>query len=170
MGTAHLGRWLVAGAVGIVIAATALGYSRHQPAGPLAKLDYTLKDMHGKDVRLADFKGRPILINFWDTSCGPCLEEMPAIVETFEKYKDRGLVVLGVSVFDSAAELQTFIPAHHVSYTILVGSGHDDFVEQYEALDGIPISWFIRKDGTVALKQPGYNSKAWFEEQIRALF
>ena len=169
MGSAYLGRWLAAGAIGIAIATMPLACSHH-PVGPLAKLDYTLKDMNGKNVYLADFKGRPLLINFWDTTCGPCLEEMPGIVDTFEKYKGRGLVVLGVSMVDSASELQKFIPAHHVSYTILVGSGHDDFIDQYEAGDSIPISWFIRKDGTISEKHVGMASKDYFEQQVRALF
>ena len=65
-----------------------------------ANLAFTLKDMHGKDVRLSDYKGKVILLNFWATWCGPCRYEIPAFVELQTKYKDHGFVVLGVSTDD----------------------------------------------------------------------
>ena len=67
----------------------------------MAKLDYTVKDMDGKDVRLADYKGRPLLLNFWATYCGPCKTEIPIFVEMVEKYKDQKLAILGISIDDT---------------------------------------------------------------------
>ena len=56
---------------------------------------FTLKDMNGADVKLADFKGRPLLINFWATWCGPCKHEIPMFVELVEKYQEQKFTVLG---------------------------------------------------------------------------
>jgi thiol-disulfide isomerase/thioredoxin len=163
-------RWLLAGVVGAGIAMTPLALRPSGPAGPQAKLDYTLKDMDGHDVRLASFRGRPMIINFWATWCGPCRQEIPQFVELVDKYKDKGFTVLGISIDDEPADLRAFALAFKINYPVLVGKDHDDLQEAYEAAEGVPISWFIRKDGTVALKHAGYNTKEWFDEQIRALF
>jgi len=76
--------------------------------GDLAKLDFTLKDMYGKDVNLASFRGRPIILNFWATWCGPCKAEIPALIELADRYKAQRLTVLGVSVDDSPEDLRQF--------------------------------------------------------------
>ena len=58
--------------------------------------------MNGASVRLADYKGKVILLNFWATWCGPCEAEIPELVNTYAEYKDRGVVILGVSLDDTA--------------------------------------------------------------------
>lgn len=135
----------------------------------LAKLDYTLKDMAGKDVRLADYKGRPLLLNFWATYCGPCKTEIPIFVEMVEKYKDQKLAILGISIDDTADDLRPFVAEYKINYPVLLGLGRDEMLENYEATFMIPITWFIKPDGTVTLKHPGSASREWFEQQIRAL-
>ena len=77
-------------------------------AGDAANLDFTLKDMNGADVHLADFRGRPVILNFWATWCGPCKAEIPALVALAERYKSRHLTVLGVSVDDTPEDLRQF--------------------------------------------------------------
>jgi peroxiredoxin len=134
------------------------------------KLDYTLKDMSGKDVRLADYVGKPIIINFWATWCTPCQEEIPALVAISNKYKDRGLTILGVSIDDAPADLQKYAAEHGMTYPVLVGQGHDDMLENFEATFAVPVSWFIKADGSVYLRHEGAGSRDWFDEQVRALF
>lgn len=142
-------------------------------AGTIAKLDYTLKDVEGRDVRLADFKGRPLLLNFWATYCGPCKTEIPIFVELVEKYKDQKLAILGISIDDSVEDLRPFAAQYKMNYPVLVGLGHDDLMDQYEATFLIPITWFIKADGTILMKHPGgppsANPKEWLEQQIQAL-
>ena len=65
-------------------------------ATPAETRDFTLKDMNGANVRLADYKGKVVLLNFWATWCGPCKVEIPEFVELYSEYKDRGFVILGV--------------------------------------------------------------------------
>ena len=70
------------------------------------KLDkFTVKDMNGAEVKLADFKGKAILLNYWATWCGPCKVEIPAFVELYDQYKNQGFVILGVSTDDDAETL-----------------------------------------------------------------
>ena len=139
------------------------------PAGNLANLNYKLKDMHGQEVNLASFKGKPIILNFWATWCGPCKAEIPALIELADKYRDRQLTVLGVSVDDSPEDLTQFAAEFKINYPILVGLGQDEFQEKYDAVMLIPVTWFIRADGTVFRKHQGPASKDWFESQVKAL-
>jgi thiol-disulfide isomerase/thioredoxin len=140
------------------------------PAVPaVAKLDATLKDMDGREVRLADFKGRPLLINFWATYCGPCKFEIPLFVELVEKYREQKFTVLGISTDDSADDLKKFAAEYKMNYPVLLGLGHDELLEAYDAVAVIPVSWFIRPDGSVMLKHQGAQSRQWFEDQVRQL-
>ncbi|HSG00457.1 MAG TPA: TlpA disulfide reductase family protein [Vicinamibacterales bacterium] len=166
-------RWLRATAVAAVIAMVPayLVFTSAAPEvqGEFAPLSFTLKDMDGADVNLADFKGRPLIINFWATWCGPCKHEIPAFVELVDRYKDQGFTVLGVSVDDAPEDLKPFAAEYKINYPVLVGLGHDDLQEAYGAHIIVPVSWFVRRDGTVHLKWMGTNSTEWFEEQVKAL-
>ena len=84
-----------------------------------------LKDMNGVDVKLASFKGKVILLNFWATWCGPCKAEIPSLVELQEQYADD-LVVLGFSVDDPAEKMKPYAEEYKVNYPLLVGNGRED--------------------------------------------
>ena len=139
------------------------------PAAGLADLEFTLKDMNGRDVRLADFRGRPIILNFWATWCGPCKIEIPAFVDLVNQYKAQNLTVLGVSVDDNPADLRRFAAEYRMNYPVLVGLGQDKLQETYDAVMMIPVTWFIRPDGTIHLKHQGPATRDWFETQVKAL-
>jgi len=174
-------QWLLAGLVAAAIAGWPLACSQRgtPPAGQgdksatgkveHAKLDYVLKDMNGQQVKLADYKGKALLINFWATYCIPCKEEIPTLVALQAKYKDK-LAILGVAVGDTPPELQAFAKQYRMNYPVLVSLDQDEMLEQYEAAFQIPISWFVKKDGTVYLKKLGSESPEWFDAQVRALF
>jgi peroxiredoxin len=170
------GRWAWAGVVAVAVALWPAACAQDQfsrepdPAAEPAKLGFVLKDMSGQDVRMADYKGRPMIVNFWATWCPPCKAEIPGFIELVEKYKDRDFTVLGISTDDSPADLQRFAAAYKVNYPLLVGLGHDDLLEAYQATYSVPVSWLVRRDGTVYMKKLGTETKAWFEAQIKALF
>jgi len=165
-------RWLRAAAVALAVAYwPACAADEGTPAGPAvtANLDFKLKDMDGREVSLADYRGRPILLNFWATWCGPCKAETPYLVEFAERYKDKHLAVLGVSFDDTPDDIKTFAQQFKVNYPLFVGRDQDKLLEQYEATIALPVSWFIRADGAVVMKAAGIHEKAWFEEQIKAI-
>ena len=138
--------------------------------GTAAPLDFVLQDVDGNEVRLADFRGRPVVVNFWATWCGPCKTEVPWFVEFAEKYKDQNLAILGVSVDDPVEDIRAFAKEYDVNYPMLVGLGHDDVAKAYDALMAIPVTWLIRPDGTVLAKVTGIHGKDWFDEKIQELF
>lgn len=139
------------------------------PEGDVARLDFTLKDMHGKEVSLASFRGKPIILNFWATWCGPCKAEIPALVQLADQYRAQELTVLGVSVDDSPDDLKRFAAEYKMNYPVLVGLGQDELQEVYDAVMIIPITWFIRPDGTILRKHQGPATKDWFETQVKAM-
>ncbi|MSO83229.1 MAG: redoxin domain-containing protein [Acidobacteria bacterium] len=136
--------------------------------GKVAPLHFTLKDMNGVDVRLESFKGKVILINFWATWCGPCKVEIPYLIELQRQYPDD-LVVLGVSVDDTAEKLKPYATNMKVNYPLLVGNGHQDFQDAFGPFWGIPVTVFVGRDGRIHKKHSGIASKEQFEHEIMSL-
>ena len=137
------------------------------PARP-APLHFTLKDMNGVDVKLAAFKGKVILLNFWATWCGPCKAEIPSLVELQEQYGDD-LVVLGFSVDDPVEKMRPYAEEYKINYPLLVGNGREDVQEAFGPLYGIPVSVIIDREGRIAKKHSGIASKSQFEREIKSL-
>lgn len=157
--------------VAVAIAAwPACSRNAESPETHGANLDFVLKDVEGKDVRLADFKGKPLLVNLWATWCGPCKAEIPWFVEFAEKYKSQGFTVVGISVDDPPEDIKQFVAQYKVNYPMLVGRERDDVAKAFDAAMVIPVSWLIKADGSVHSKVTGIHGKEWFEQQIQELF
>ena len=134
-----------------------------------ANLDFTMKDLDGKDVSLSSYKGKVILLNFWATWCGPCKAEIPGFVELQDQYGKDGLVVVGYSVDDEAPKARAFADEYKMNYPVLLGLGREDVQEAYGPIWGIPASFIISRDGRVCQKHLGIAPKAVFEKEIKAL-
>ena len=150
------------------IAASQTGGQCGRNAKP-ANLDFTIKDMDGRDVRLAGFKGKVVLINFWATWCPPCQAEIPAFVELQAKYRDEGLVIVGISVDDPIEKLKPFAQEFQMNYPVLSGSDRDDVQEAYGPMYGIPVSVLISREGLICSRFVGGASRQVFEREIKAL-
>ena len=133
-----------------------------------ANFNFKLKDLDGKEVELASFKGKVILLNFWATWCGPCKAEIPGFVELQAKYRDQ-LTVIGYSVDDDAPKARAFAQEYKMNYPILLGEGREDVQDAYGPIWGIPASFLISKDGRVCKKHLGIAPKSVFEKEITAL-
>lgn len=134
-----------------------------------ADFSFTLKDINGKDVKFADHKGKVILLDFWATWCGPCKFEIPAFVELHNKYRDQGLVVLGLSVDDPVEKLKPFATQYKMNYPVLVGLGRDEVQDAYGPIWGIPTTVLIGRNGLVCKRHTGIATKEQFEREIKAL-
>ena len=139
---------------------------------------FTLKDLSGKPVSLAGYKGKALLINFWATWCGPCKLETPWIVELRDKYAGQGFEVLGIdSEGDDLASSDTsglakerqaveqFVKMEHMPYPVLLGG--DSLTKPYGGLDAMPTSFYVDRSGTVIAAQMGISSKDDMEAKIR---
>jgi len=171
--------------VGVLTASTMLGPTTHVEglgadgdpdrasgackAEKQANLDFTVKDMNGANVRLADHKGKVILINFWATWCPPCKMEIPGFIELYDQYKDQGLVILGVSGDDDAETLRTFASEWKINYPMLVGRDEEKLLDAYGPLYGYPTSVLVGRSGAVCGRHVGPATKEEFEKEIKAL-
>ena len=137
--------------------------------GSRSKLDFTLKDPDGKDVRLSQYKGKVVLVNFWATWCGPCRVEIPEFVEVYSEYKDRGFEILGVLAQDtpSKEQLAAFAAEHKMDYPVLFSS--EPLESAFGELVGLPTSFLLGRDGTVCAKQLGPASKEDLKRSVEAL-
>jgi thiol-disulfide isomerase/thioredoxin len=133
-----------------------------------ANMDFVIKDLDGKDVKLSSYKGKVVLLNFWATWCGPCKAEIPGFVELQEQYADD-LVVVGYSVDDTAEKARAFATEYKMNYPVLLGLGREDIQDAYGPIWGIPASFLISRDGKVCKKHMGIAPKAVFEKEIKAL-
>jgi thiol-disulfide isomerase/thioredoxin len=134
-----------------------------------ANLNFTMKDVAGKNVTLADFKGKVMLLDFWATWCGPCKVEIPHFVEFQEKYGAKGFQVVGISVDDTAEKLEPYVRDMKMNYPVLQGLNHDDVQDAYGPILGIPVSVLISRDGKVCATHTGLTDKNVFEREIQAL-
>ena len=134
-----------------------------------APLDYTLQDMNGEDVDLAQFKGQVILLNFWATWCGPCKIEIPGFIELQDTYRNQGFVVLGLSVDDTVDQIKPFAEEFAVNYPMLVGLGQDDFQEAWGPVWGLPMTFWIDREGTWCKTHMGIGTKDQFEADLKSL-
>jgi len=132
-------------------------------------LNFSVKDINGKDVRLSQYKGQVVLVNFWATWCVPCRIEIPSLNALYRDYKERGFVVLGVSVDSEVPAIKPFASVMKMSYPVLVGAGREDLSDAFGPFVGFPTSVLVARDGTMCVRHVGLVSKAQIEKQIGAL-
>ena len=148
-------------------------YSQQQEACTVtdksANLDFVLLDMDGAEVKLSDYLGNVILLDFWATWCAPCRIEIPGFIELFDKYENQGLSILGISVDDSVDALQLYAQEMEMDYPILIGDGRDDVKDAFGPLYGFPTTFLINREGDICHQHTGYAPKEQFEQEILLL-
>jgi peroxiredoxin len=127
---------------------------------------FGLLDAAGKKVRLADFHGKVVLLNFWATECGGCRVEIPYFIEFEQAYRNKGLAVVGVSVDilyenlknsnEGWSRVKPFVQTHKVNYPILMG---DDEVTKTYDIQALPVTYLIDKKGRIAATYTGLVDK-----------
>jgi len=167
---------LVALVAGIALAA---GYGAAlwwRPAPPApdtrqsAPADFTLKDLDGRDRRLSEWSGKPLLLNFWATWCAPCREEIPLFIESRRRHAATGLEIVGVAI-DQKADAQDFVAKFGVPYPILLADDTTlDLMARYGNPTGaLPYSVILRADGSIAHRKIGAFRPAELEEVLASL-
>jgi peroxiredoxin len=130
--------------------------------------DFALKDVDGKTVRLSDYKGKVVLLDFWATYCGPCKVEIPWFMDFERKHKDQGFAVLGVSMDDDGWDaVKPFVNDEGINYRIMVGN--DSTADKFGGIEALPTTFLIDRDGKIADVHVGLTSKSEFENAIEQL-
>jgi peroxiredoxin len=131
--------------------------------------DFELKSIDGKTVRLSDYKGKAVLLNFWATWCPPCKIEMPWFVDLQKQYADQGLQVIGIAMDDDAekesARIAAFAKEMNLNYVVLLGN--DRVGDAYGGVEGLPTTFYIGRDGRIVNAVSGLVSHAEIEENIK---
>lgn len=131
--------------------------------------DFTLKDASGNSVKLSDFRGKVVLLNFWATWCGPCALEIPWFVEFQQQFKSRGLEIVGVSMDEEGwSVIKPFMAERKINYHVLLG---DDSVSQlYGGVDSLPTTFIIDRDGRIAVPpHVGLAGKNEYLQEIQSV-
>jgi thiol-disulfide isomerase/thioredoxin len=180
-------RWIIAGAAALALALLTLPMLR-QGGEPLksaaaggaagkagsscdatgkATFDFVLKDEHDLPVKLADYKGKVVIVNFWATWCGPCKMEIPDFVKLYAQYKEKGLVIVGISIDDSPEQLQAFMREYHMNYPVV--QMRPEVEDAWGPFYGYPTSFIVARDGSICTKHIGPATHDQFEAEIKAL-
>ncbi|HLT92844.1 MAG TPA: TlpA disulfide reductase family protein [Woeseiaceae bacterium] len=151
----------------LALAATAVSASVALVGKPAP--DFALKSATGENLRLSEYRGDVVMINFWATWCGPCRQEMPLLDELYSRYQRVGFQLLGVNIDDDSGKAMNMIRELGVSFPVLFDAGKT--VSREYQVDAMPVTILVDRSGTVRHVHQGY--KPGYEEkyltEIRAL-
>jgi len=129
--------------------------------------DFDLRDASGKSVKLSDFKGKVVLLNFWATWCGGCKVEIPEFIEFQKKYKDRGFEVIGLSADEDGWKVvKPFMEEKKINYSVVLC---DDKICKVYGVEAMPATLLIDREGRIAASHEGVLNKEAGENEIEML-
>ncbi|EIJ78502.1 thiol:disulfide interchange protein [Bacillus methanolicus PB1] len=133
-------------------------------------LNFTLADINGKEIQLADYKGKRVLINFWGSWCPPCKKEMPHLQKLYEKYKDENFIIIAVNstVTEKRKEdAVRFVERHRLTFPVPMDE-KNQVSSMYDVLS-YPTSFFVDSDGVIRSRIIGEMNERFIEKEIKRL-
>mgnify|MGYP000567878005 CR=1 FL=1 len=156
--------WIAGGLAGVLLAVSLAMAAAPEPAP-----DFTLKSASGVNLKLSEFRGEVVLINFWASWCGPCRQEMPLLDELYSRYQRVGFNLLGVNIDDDSSRAMAMINELGVSFPVLFDASKE--VSRLYEVDAMPVTIIVDREGNVRHVhqgcKPGYELKYLY--QVRAL-
>jgi len=131
--------------------------------------DFTLKTLEGSNLRLEEYRGQVVLINFWASWCGPCRQEMPILDRLHKRYEDTGFAVLGINVEGEAEPAQKIVDKTNVTFPVLIDEGQ--MVSELYELEAMPSTVVVDRNGVVRYVHRGYKpgDEAKYVEVVKKL-
>jgi thiol-disulfide isomerase/thioredoxin len=124
-----------------------------------------LVSLAGQEFSLADFKGKVVILDFWDTWCPPCKMEIPHFSDLYNRYKDKGLAVVGIAFAQKGRDaVAEFVKQNRVPYINAIAT--QEIAQSYGPIEGIPTTFVIDQNGAIYRKYVGLRSKEIFEKDI----
>lgn len=130
--------------------------------------DFRLKTLEGKEIKLSDFRGKIVIVDFWATWCPPCRKGIPDLISLQEEYK-KDLVVIGISLDqqNTIKDLKPFIENYKINYPVVLGD--EKVVKDYGGINAIPTSFIIDQKGNIVDSHIGLVPKTVYADQIKSL-
>jgi thiol-disulfide isomerase/thioredoxin len=137
-----------------------------QSAQPIASL--FLQDLHGRRLRLADYRGKVVLVNFWATWCQPCRAEIPDLIKKQREYRDQGLQIVGVTYPpEKSSEVRRFVRQLRINYPVAMGTRASR--ARFSSSETLPITVVIDRHGVVKDVIEGIMYEDEFEQKVKPL-
>jgi cytochrome c biogenesis protein CcmG/thiol:disulfide interchange protein DsbE len=130
--------------------------------------DVTVHTVDGKSYRMTDLKGRPVIIDFWATWCAPCKSSMPHLSAIQSRYKNRGLVVLGLSTDDDDPRVVRRF-ADRLGVTFSLATSDDQVLDAFGPIRGLPTTVYISRTGEIVRRVTGYIDAETMESYAKEL-
>jgi thiol-disulfide isomerase/thioredoxin len=163
VGQSSLVRQFFAGNSGTLAARSVL----KKPADRTMAPNFALNDVFGKSVKLSDFRGQVLLLNFWATWCSPCKAEIPLLVEFQQIYRNRNFAILGVSLDESWDSVKSYMDERKMNYRVVIGNA--EVAHQYGGPEAIPTTLIIDKSGRIAARHLGLCSRSEYDADIQTV-
>ena len=133
-----------------------------KPAPPINMPLYS-----GGDITAADYAGKPVVVNFWASWCGPCRQEAPIFERLSREYGERGVLFIGVNIQDSVADAEAYLSEYDITYPN--GRDEDGSISVDYGVIGIPVTFFVNRDGVVQRRWAGVMRETQLREWIDEL-
>lgn len=130
--------------------------------------DFALKDSDGKLLKLSDYKGKVVLLNFWATWCNPCRVEIPWFIEFEQQFRDQGLVVIGLSMDDDGwSAVKPYMASSRINYRMAVSD--DLTAARYGGIQSLPTTFLVDREGRISAVHTGLPKKKEYLNEINEL-
>ena len=137
------------------------------PSSAAEKLPhFVARDLESRTIDSSDLQGKVLILNFWASWCSPCRKEMPELQLLYEKYKDKGVSMIGVSMDDSVDAARKFLTISVVQYPTLMWI---PALERLRGADAVPTTLIFDRTGKVRAERVGYADRKWHESKIQKL-
>ncbi len=121
--------------------------------------DFSIVDLQGKQISLSSLKGKVVVLNFWASWCPPCKAEIPDFVKTYEKYRDEGLIIIGIAVNSKPDDVRELVKKYNITYFVAMDDGRVE--KAYGPIPFVPTTFIIDKEGNLV---PGGKKIGMFKE------
>jgi peroxiredoxin len=155
-------------AIILILISVFIIYNLFSTASAQMAPDFTLSNGYGQTITLSKYRGKVVILNFWATWCPPCKAEIPGFISLYEKYRLKGLEIIGISIDQAGWNVvHNFIQEFEINYPVVMANRK--VIQNYGGIQSIPITFIVDRKGRIYTKLMGYRNEKLFEDIISQL-